>query len=450
MPNLTEKQMINEKPKKKEKKTPTEDRHISLARVIDGKLGLADEKFPVNFFKVKNPGGKKTGKYLIVEQVDDSGIVVSSCRDEMIEVVLKYCSVRPFYGVANKRDASSVVDWWSALTDQIEMPPPYLWLDEYGLTFARLPWVRGCTGGTPDWDALLGRMSNSRAYMAWVGSLFFPNSYKQQYVWLHGDGGDGKGVMGLFFGRVLGEAFMTTAQPPRGDGARFWTHGLIGKRLVLFPELEDPRFVTSGTFKMFTGDDAIPVEEKNGGRYSVLLCAKYLFFSNTKPEISSQDSDTRRIIFCEMQKYTGEKDTKYIERLWAEGGSFLAKCMATYLEMCPSDGIIEADLEATADLVDESESQYEGMFDTYFTYDLNRPSEWVTGSVIDSVLRNDGFRSFEVREFKAYLKRRNCERKTWFPGSHQYRGVVARGEKRVIVRESRNTATWQSNRVTDD
>ena len=183
--------------------------------------------------------------------------------------------------------------------------------DTAPLAFTRLPW-HAADDITPTWDLIISRMSNADAFTAWVGSLFDETSYQQQYVWLHGKGNEGKGCINRFLMRVFGPAYC--AKQPKERGDKFWTHDLLGKRLVVFPDCNDSAFVASGLFKSMTGGDPIPVEAKGEMAYTTRLAAKYLIISNERPDLSSETADRRRIIYCEM---TGRDDAE--AHLEAEG-----------------------------------------------------------------------------------------------------------------------------------
>jgi phage/plasmid-associated DNA primase len=147
---------------------------------------------------------------------------------------------------------------------------------------------------------------------------------------MYGQGKDGKGTLNRFLARVFGGAFCAKTPPAKGD--KFWTFGLIGKRLVSFADCDDTKFVASGLFKSLTGGDPMPVEAKKQMAFTYMPVAKYLFFSNRKPEISSERSDQRRIIYCEFKPADVVDEAGFQERLWEEGGAFLTNCIVKYAE----------------------------------------------------------------------------------------------------------------------
>lgn len=258
-------------------------------------------------------------------------------------------------------------DYWVMASKPLEEVAPFRWATEVGPTFNRLPWdccqPSDVMPVNPTWDGLLRRTTNARALRHWIGSLFFPDSDTHQYVWMFGQGGDGKGAINRFLAKVFGGSYCAK-QPPR-IGDRFWTFGLIGKRLVAFPDCNDVRFVASGLFKSLTGGDPIDMEAKGKMSFTYKPLAKYLFFSNEKPMISSEKADTRRIIYCEFEPNTLGIEEGFEDRLWAEGGSFLTNCLVEYVEALPRRGPIPCEQAELFDHLSVVEEKFEVIFDRH-------------------------------------------------------------------------------------
>lgn len=172
----------------------------------------------------------------------------------------------------------------------------------------------------------MSRTSNSRAFMTWIGSIFDQAAYRQQYVWLHGEGNDGKGTLMNKLRALLGASF-ASEQPP-GDN-RFWTGGLVGKRLVAFPDVGNVDFVTSGLFKSLTGGDPVRVEFKRGAIVTVDLNILYMILSNKKPGVTDNKADLRRIILCHSRPPT-EHFENYESRMTSEMPLFISYCWHLY------------------------------------------------------------------------------------------------------------------------
>lgn len=328
-------------------------------------------------------------------------------RDEIIRYCKETLATMPQYLLLHQQ-ANEAAKFWLATAhvvpaDCIKM---VRWADERGYTYRRLPWNLGAPEWTPTqrpaptWESLLSRMSNVQAFIDWIGSLFFDESSLQNYVWIHGDGQDGKGCINRFLKRVFGDSFRS--KQPKGRDDKFWTYGLLGARLVVFPDCDDSKFVRTGLFKSMTGGDPIDVEAKRGMNFTAELRAKYLIFSNERPELTSQTADLRRIIYCELGKATGI-DPKFEEKLWNEGGDFLSTCVRQYEAKYPNHGPIKSEMSEIMDVVETLEEANLEVFDRLFVLD---PSGTVVPGRLQIILRQEWPKSRHCQlEFLKWLER---------------------------------------------
>jgi hypothetical protein len=266
--------------------------------------------------------------------------------------------------------ARECMRYWFFSTATIEEPAMVHWQGEHGLCFRRLPWERRVDPfACPTWDKFLERLSNRQAFMDWLGSLFMPDSYMQQYVWISGMGEDGKGVINRFLSKVFYGAYYSSQPPSRDD--KFWTHAIMGKRLVVFPDCNNKGFVTSGLFKSLTGGDPITVEPKFRQPFTYTPKAKYLFFSNERPSISSERADTRRLILCGFDPNASKIDSDDFEGdLWREGGVFLTNAIHGYAGRYMGRQVpIAVDPEPVRDLIASNEETLQVFFDEFFVMD---------------------------------------------------------------------------------
>ncbi len=309
-------------------------------------------------------------------------------------------------------------DFWTLSTDPLLDVKPFRWKSEPGYTFNRLPWDRDQQAPTPTWSWLLRHMTNRLALRQWIGSLFIENSYTHQYVWVHGQGGDGKGSINRFLAKVFGGAYCSKQPPAKGD--KFWTYGLIGRRLVAFPDCDDTKFVTTGFFKSLSGGDPMPAEAKGKMGFTFQPIAKYIFFSNDKPKISSERADTRRIIYCEFPSNDEDLSWDGIEeKLWDEGGAFLTNCIQEYYAAHPTPGPIICGTDEIQEHLSVVEERFEVIFDRYFCrtpaphdkLDELKLLDWeavktrsVVPSVMQDILRHYFRSNNEIGEFVRWLQ----------------------------------------------
>jgi hypothetical protein len=308
----------------------------------------------------------------------------------------------------------SAVSFWFSATEPVETPRLYRWLGEDGLCMRRLPFELRL-GPTPVFDEMMSRISNAEALQCYIGSLLVDESFRQQYVWLHGQGGEGKGALARFLATSLAHTYSSQQVPTPND--RFWTLGLLDKRLVMFPDCNNTTFVTSGLFKSLSGDDEIRIEVKGGKVLHQQLKAKYIFFSNEKPALSSEVADKRRVIYCETKSFKGKVDPAYQGKLWAEGGPFLSRCLTMYMSMYPEHHPIECDTSEIIDVISTNEERYEVFLEQNFR--LGPTFECMPAALQEKI--NEGFQTKKERqEFRSMLERMGIARK----GVRRNGGVV--------------------------
>lgn len=301
------------------------------------------------------------------------------------------------------KQALEAVKLWLSTVPAVPEPKAYGWPGDTELAFQRLPWTTS-EGATPTWDSLLANLSNARAFRQWLGSLFFEESYLQAYVWIRGVGNDGKGSINRFLKQIFGHSYCSKQPPAPGD--KFWSYGLLNKRIVVFPDCNSRGFVASGLFKTLTGADPIDIEAKGQMSFTVELKAKYLVLSNERPTISSERADKRRIIYCEFKDRNSDKiDPGFELKLWEEGGHFLGACMREYEEACPAHEPIMAESHEINEWIETVESDLEEVMDTYFEVDFTVKRRWVTVVQYQRIIQKAFKEKTRQRDFLEWLER---------------------------------------------
>jgi hypothetical protein len=266
----------------------------------------------------------------------------------------------------------------------------------------------------PAFFEFFSRTSNAKAMMAWIGSLFEPVADRQQYVWLYGDGRNGKGSVARVLGSVFGNA-CTWEQVPSENERRFWTSGLLGKRLAVFDDCSNYGFVSTGFFKSLTGGSAVRVEQKNQPSFSADLNIKFLFLSNEKPAIEGKTADLRRIIFCKAKPITKDFGVDYETKILpSETPKFLGYCIRLYREMTKDTKTIASEADEIAEIISSNEEPFEAVLENNFEIEeLLIPSAAVRASEMAEILSRSGLRTNnEQRRFKLFLEHRyNITRK---------------------------------------
>ncbi|HEY5688545.1 MAG TPA: DUF5906 domain-containing protein [Yeosuana sp.] len=291
-------------------------------------------------------------------------------------------------------------DNWIQYNDALTVAPRTVAFGDYNdLAFHKLDFTPQ-QGESPLFDEFLSRTTNADALAAFIWSLFVDNCDRQQYVWMYGDGGNGKSSIGDFLGRCLGPAYMAKNSVNAYNNKNF-TSTFVNKRLAVFEDSNSTKFVQSGTFKEVTGGGAIEVQFMYEGAYSTHIDTKFIFFSNFQPELSSKLADLRRIILCHVGPITGEPDSHYTDKLWEERAAILYKCRSIYEKISTGKGVIQCEKLDTTSIAMDSEVAYDSVFEEY----LNEGGE-ISGIALYNLIRGS-LRNHNIKmtQFKDWLLR---------------------------------------------
>ena len=314
------------------------------------------------------------GESLIYEQ-DEHGIVREVSESRVDALIANYWKQLRRIGTLAASDAVRTRQLWLVSAPGRPEPFPLLtWASDsrpahHKMAFDPLP-MGECQ--TPLFDELMKRTTNFQALRTWIGSIFDENSQLQQYVWLHGHGGNGKGALVRALTRELGSAAKADTAPDTSRLSQFWTHGLMGKRLCVFPDCDRPEFVKSGLFKSLTGEDDVRVEPKGKSVLSIRFSLKLLFTSNDKPAISGSKADLRRVIYCSIADVTDRGCRDYEAALQAEAPAFISKCWASYSLMSKGDSryeIVSKNEAEVAEVVANEEHDFEAFVEDCLIFD---------------------------------------------------------------------------------
>lgn len=342
--------------------------------------------------------------------------------DNVMKFVRFACGPKLLQGTSFiEKDARDLAKFWRATTATFPHKiKPIAEKSDDSYTFKKLgfdfeeceDFQREC----PAFYEFMDRTTNSKALMMWIGSLFHEDSDRQQYVWIYGDGQNGKGSLARVLGNIFGSA-CGWEQVPSENERRFWTSGLLGKRLVVFDDCSNYGFCGQGFFKSLTGGSSVRIEQKNQSPFSAELPVKFMFLSNDKPMLESKKADLRRVIFCQSLPPTVDFGPHY-ERdyLAREAPKFVGLCRRLYAQEIIGKGLtqIPTDTEEINEIISEHEDSFEAVLNKHFIIEpLALPNDCVTAGELFDVLRMERLGSnYEVRRFKSYLERvHNVRRK---------------------------------------
>jgi hypothetical protein len=400
------------KPEKEKKaKIQIAEVYHDLSSVINRDKLFLELKLPAFPFKYYLVNRLKTCNEII--KVDENNIAKFASEKELASDILKFLKINLFdkkiYQLTAKQ-AKDCAEWWVMTAPIHEMPKMFLWANEPGETFNRLPWDYDPVASKecPTWDELLSRIKcNKEAYCHFIASIFFEDSYNQQYLWLNGQGNDGKGSLLEILSRIFGQ-FYTQQHPPnqKGDVDRyFWA--IVGKRVITFDDVKGSnlKLPTHGWFMSLTGGSGQSMRANYEKPIDVKFNAKIIITANGIPQISSERSDVRRCIYVEFEDNPidiNSLNDNYKEKLWFETGNFLNRCIRDYLKAYPGRGFIKCEREALNQVLDQSEEVFESILNTHFRLDKDG---FVPPGVMGGILKKET-ESFKAK-FYMYLKNKH-------------------------------------------
>jgi len=328
-----------------------------------GRHWAGDSRFliaPTQKFHVFDPGDKGV---IILEEYE-SGVVRRASKDHVQDAICRWIGQcmkdEPGLLTFTPTDHAACVRSFISHSEKLtEIPKAFAFADYDGLSFRRLdfipteanmwqdrhPWAdEHLVSKFPILD-LFRRSSQPEALAAWLGGLFYQDSYQQQYVYLHGPGGCGKSSLLKLLKHVIGDAYH--ADSLDNCSSRFWTMPFIGKRLVAFPDTNYSKFTATGTIKAITGGDDVRIEIKGGATFCVPLEARFIFVSNRAPELVDDEATRRRAIIVEAKGLDNHRTVAYEQRIMepAQVQFFVEMVMEYYRTLCPSHEAIPVDQE---------------------------------------------------------------------------------------------------------
>ena len=159
-------------------------------------------------------------------------------------------------------------------------------------------------GATPVFDMLLsGVVECCRdTLMAMVWATFYARSHMQKYVWLHGEGGDGKSVFVRTMMEILGSdiASALTAETIKSE---FGLENVVGRRMLLIPDLKAGVSVKKAFIHNVTGGDPISVNRKNKPVITTVLDPILWITANNAPDVDfTMANEARRLVYVKFQQ----------------------------------------------------------------------------------------------------------------------------------------------------
>lgn len=245
-----------------------------------------------------------------------------------------------------------------------------------GWAWQRLTWDPDPNAPIPEtYASICTRTSKeeARSLTLYLGSLFDYSFPREQYLYLHGSGGDGKSRIIEAGEKMFAvQGYTTMGADDLGDSHS--TSCLEGVRLLTFPDIKKPSLPSTGIFKQLTGDDTMGVNPKGQPRRNIKLDCKVIISSNNEPKLDGGHADLRRLIYVRLAKHEGGEDHSFKERCKEQASEWAKYCYAQYLEWRkdnPTRGLPAADEAMEVVKADSVEGHAQSLIDQHFSFGAN-------------------------------------------------------------------------------
>ena len=136
--------------------------------------------------------------------------------------------------------------------------------------------------------------------MAAIYGTFDARCHLNQWITLHGRGGDGKSSLLMAMAEYAGDS-MYCALSTDSAKSEFGLEECVGKRLVMFPDIQSGLSVKSGIIHKLTGHDLISINRKNKPHISTHIDCILWMASNSAPDVNfSNQNEARRCVYIKM------------------------------------------------------------------------------------------------------------------------------------------------------
>lgn len=176
-------------------------------------------------------------------------------------------------------------------------------------------------GPTPNFDGFMDAVVPAcrDMLMAAVFATVFALSLLNQYIWIHGEGGDGKSSFLNALMKFLGSRLCCSlGQTMNSD---FGLENAVGKRMVILSDVKTGLSVKSQLIHNLTGHDPVSINRKNKPIITKELQPIVWIAANEAPDVNfDARNEARRCLYIKMQEPSLEVQKKFY--FLNEDGSF--------------------------------------------------------------------------------------------------------------------------------
>lgn len=200
----------------------------------------------------------------------------------------------------------------------------------------------------PETDKLLTDMMGPAAkfFKEYIGYCFYPNhDIFQDFIFLLGEGGEGKSTLLNYIKRDLFGSDNTAALDPQtmnSDTDRFATSDLYGKEVNIVPDISSKPLPDVDKLKGLLGADSIAIQFKFGDRFEMTSRAKNIWSANKLPPIRSDDVGQAMSDRANVIKLTNGDTRKSNNNFWqkhdmnkvrSERSQFVGECLYLFQQV---------------------------------------------------------------------------------------------------------------------
>ena len=167
-------------------------------------------------------------------------------------------------------------------------------------------------GPTPNFDGFLTAVVPAcrDMFMAAVFATVFAISLLNQYIWIHGEGGDGKSSFLNALMKFLGSRLCCSLGQTLNS--EFGLENAVGKRMVILSDVKTGLSVKSQLIHNLTGHDPVSINRKNKPIITKELKPIVWIAANEAPDVNfDARNEARRCLYIKMQEADVEVQKKF-------------------------------------------------------------------------------------------------------------------------------------------
>lgn len=217
-------------------------------------------------------------------------------------------------------DMDSAINSYDFIYDQ-QFEPVDLTNDPKVDAFAYFDLNKLKEGDTPNFDGFLDAIVPAcrDMFMAAVFATVFALSLLNQYIWIHGEGGDGKSSFLNALMKFLGNRLCCSLGQTMNS--EFGLENAVGKRMVILSDVKTGLSVKSQLIHNLTGHDPVSINRKNKPIITKELQPIVWIAANEAPDVNfDARNEARRCLYIKMQEPSVEVQKKFY--FLNEDGSF--------------------------------------------------------------------------------------------------------------------------------